>query len=219
MRSVIDYALPVYYHNLTVSDKRRLDQLQYKAAKLTTGALHYTSAEKLNIELGWENIKTRANCLGLSIFHKIVTGATRPLIKTCLPEFLPVIDHNIRQRKIFKHILGNVSFLKPFFPYFSKKWENLPHTVRCNQQDDFKKQIKLSLQPKRYKFLARGHKIGNKLLTQIRVGRSYLGAHSFAISLADSPSCECNFRSESPTHYFLDCPLYTEERRTMPGIL
>ena len=71
------------------------------------------------------------------------------------------------------------------------------------------------LSPKRYKFLAKGNKTENTLLTRIRVGRSHLHSHSFTVGLSDTPACHCTARTESPQHYFLHCPLYTEERRTL----
>ena len=46
VRSIIDNALPVYWHTLRVSEKNRFEQLQYKSAKIVTGALHLTSREK-----------------------------------------------------------------------------------------------------------------------------------------------------------------------------
>ena len=70
MRSVVDYALPVYYHSLKVTEKALLDKIQYTAGKVVTGALHYTNSAKLDNELGWESIATRADTLGYSVFHK-----------------------------------------------------------------------------------------------------------------------------------------------------
>ena len=55
VRSVIDYALPVYCKTLNQTDLSGLEFLQYRAAKLVTGAFHYSSKDKLNIELGWGN--------------------------------------------------------------------------------------------------------------------------------------------------------------------
>ena len=63
VRSVIDYALPVYYKSLKVTQLARLDNLQYKAGKIVTGAYHFTSKDKLNLELGWETIKERGHLL------------------------------------------------------------------------------------------------------------------------------------------------------------
>ena len=84
VRSVIDYSLPVYGNNSKQTDIARLERLQYRAAKLVTGALHYTSREKLNNELGWESIHKRMQFLGLCIFHKIHLQETRPLVRKCL---------------------------------------------------------------------------------------------------------------------------------------
>ena len=79
VRSVVDYALPLYSNNLKLTDLARLDRLQYKAGKLVTGALHFTSRDKLNIELGWENFQTRIKFLGLSLLQKIHKHETGPL--------------------------------------------------------------------------------------------------------------------------------------------
>ena len=58
VRSIIDYALPIYANNLKLTDLARFDRLQYRAGKIVTGALHLTSRDKLNAELGWENFQT-----------------------------------------------------------------------------------------------------------------------------------------------------------------
>ena len=79
IRSCIDYMLPVYYHTLKQTDKARLDNVQYRAGLLASSALYYTSKDKLNIELGWEKLSDRADFLGLTIFHKIHIGQSRPL--------------------------------------------------------------------------------------------------------------------------------------------
>ena len=66
---------------------------------------------------------------------------------------------------------------------------------------------------------ARGSKLGNTLLTRIRVGRSLLNQHKFTIGHEDSPECLCHFRSESSEHYFLDCFLYSPERQTLFSLI
>ena len=40
VRSVVDYALPIYSNNLNLTDLAHLDRLQYRAGILVTGALH-----------------------------------------------------------------------------------------------------------------------------------------------------------------------------------
>ena len=68
IRSVIDYGLCIYYHNLKQSDVYRLNQIQYRADKLIAGALHFTSSLKLNSEVGLEELSDRAKFL----FFKVV---------------------------------------------------------------------------------------------------------------------------------------------------
>jgi hypothetical protein len=47
VRSEIYYAF-LFANNLKLTDLVRLDRRQYRAAKLVTGALHFTSREELN---------------------------------------------------------------------------------------------------------------------------------------------------------------------------
>ena len=117
IRSVIDYGLPIYYHNLKQSDIYRLNQIQYRAGKLVSGALHFTSSKKLFLELGWEELSCRAKYLGLSMFHKIHLGLTRPLVKSCMPS-LRVNRNNTRVTISYERFpQKSVQFSKSFFYY------------------------------------------------------------------------------------------------------
>ena len=132
VRSVIDYALPVYCKTLNQTEIARLEQIQYRAAKLVTGALHLTSKDKLNSELGWETIQKRSELLGLNFFHKIHLHETRPLIRNCMPKLDFEREHFLRSKGgyiPFKNI-GN-KFKTSFFPHHSELWNNLPkkHSV------------------------------------------------------------------------------------------
>ena len=84
VRSIIDYPLPTYADTLKVTELARLERIPYKAAKIVTGALHFTNQDKLNLDLGWESIKQRIDFLGLCFFHKIHRQETRPLIRSCM---------------------------------------------------------------------------------------------------------------------------------------
>ena len=70
----------MFWHTLQVAKKNPFEQLQYKYAKIVTGALYITSKDKLNLELGWGSIETRANILGITLFHKPLLGNQQPLI-------------------------------------------------------------------------------------------------------------------------------------------
>ena len=216
VRSVVDYALPVYCNTLKQTELSRLENLQYRAAKLVTGTFQFTSRDKLNLELGWETIKNRSDNLGLKMFHKIHSHETRPLIRSCMPK--PDIGNksNLRSKGGYKPFenLG-VKFKNSFFPHTTHLWTSLPQNVRTMSVSDFKEYIDKESKPPKYKHFSRGNKISNSLLTKLRVGRSDLNQHKFTIGLIDSPQCDCHFREESTSHYFLDCFLYVPERQVL----
>ena len=220
VRSVIDYALPVYYKSLKLTDLARLNNIQYKAAKLVTGASHLTNKDKLNLELGWESISERGDILSLNFFHKIHLGETRPLIKTCMPKVNLGTSTQTRSSIgyiSYKHKGAN--FEKSFFPNTLKLWKKLPKNMKCKNLSDFKTDIKQKFKPPRYKHFSKGQKLGNCLLTKIRVGRSDLNQHRFTVGLSDSPNCLCHFKTENPEHYFIDCFLYSLERRILFSLI
>ena len=216
VRSIIDYGLVVYYQSLNITDKAKFDKIQYSAAKLVTGTLHYSNRDKLNFELGWETIQVRAEILGLSLFHKIHRNETRPLIQQCMPELdinwtSPRIEV---KRKPFSFAPNY--FSNSFFPFFTKKWNKLPKDIKILPTDEFKIKLRTDLKPVKYKHFKYGSKLGCSLLTQIRVGRSYLKSHSFSLGFTNSPACECNnLKCETPTHYLTQCTRFAEHRRTL----
>ena len=114
---------------------------------------------------------------------------------------------------------GGHKFNSSFFPNTTKIWNSIPKEIQVLNLPDFKNSMKKMFKPKRYKHFARGSKLGNILLTRIRVGRSDLNQHKFTVGHVDSPECLCHFRSESPEHYFPDCFLYEPERQILFGLI
>ena len=215
IRSVIDYMLPVFYHTLRPNEANRLIQIQYKAAKLVSGSLHFTNRLKLEEELGWESLSTRADFLGLSLFHKIHLHETRPLVRNCMPSIAPGNGPRTKGNYTLFPNHGD-KYSNSFFPYFTKLWNNLPQKIK-GQYDllEFKNELKIKLKPKKYKHFFRGGKLGNSFLCQLRVGRTYLNSHSYAIGHAESPTCLCHHPNETTSHFVLSCFLYQEERRLL----
>jgi len=79
--------MPVYFNALKQTEISQLNILQYTSAKLVSGALHISSAAKIDKDLGRETLTDRAKCLGLSVFHKIHRSETRPLVREYMPEY------------------------------------------------------------------------------------------------------------------------------------
>ena len=216
VRSVIDYALPIYANTLKQTELARLERVQYRAAKLVTGALHFTSQEKLNIELGWETIKKRIEFLGLSLFHKIHLHETRPLVRKCLTALDFEKRYEVRSKGGYlPYPKYGDKFRNSFFPFISKLWNNLSPSTQSKDLIDFKLQLRVDMKPSKIKCFSNGSKIGNSLLTRFRTGRTYLNLHRYTIGQVDEPTCICHAKEESPIHYMLDCFLYTTERQAL----
>ena len=191
--------------------------MQYRAGKLVSGALHLTNQHKLEQELGWETIQGRAEILGLSVFYKAHFNMTRPLIRSCMtpPENkLTNLRNNGNKRQ--RHPYFGAKHAKSFFPYFTKLWNDLPQEQRHSDFIDFKNYLRLKYKPNKYKFYQTGCKQGNKLITRLRVDRSFFNTHSFSLGFSVSPQCDnCGARQENSQHLLLDCPKYNLIRKTM----
>ena len=71
----------VYFHSSTQVQLARLNKVQYRAGRLCSEALPYTSKAKLEQDMCWKSLANRAHFLSLTVFHKIVLWLTRPLTK------------------------------------------------------------------------------------------------------------------------------------------
>ena len=80
---------------------------------------------------------------------------------------------------------------------------------------DFKEQLKKELKPSKIKHFSKGSKIGNTLLTRIRIERSDLNLHKFTIGHSETTECLCHAKQESSLHFLIDCFLYSGERQTL----
>ena len=213
VRSTIEYGLVLYWHTLKPTQKAQISRIQYRGAKICSGALHFTSQLRLEQDLSWGSIDSRARFLGLSIFHKIHLGASRPLIKSCMPE---INSNNTRSAGLYKKTkYFSQKYNNSFFPLFSEFWSKLGLNLRSEQDMLlFKENLKLSFKPKRQKHYAYGDKHTNALHCRLRVGRSFLKSHSFAINMSPSDRCLCG-EIDTIQSYFLSCFLFQNERQVL----
>ena len=150
---------------------------------------HFTSREKRNLELGWETIEKRADYLGINFF----LYETRPLIRTCLQPFQHPV-YNVRSEGGYQPFKkSGYEVQQIFFSLLFKPLELPPSKWPSKNLVDFKEFTKLKFKPPKIKHYARGNKLGNSLLTKIRVGRSDFNQHKFTIGLPENPECSCHF--------------------------
>ena len=107
-------------------------------------------------------------------------------------------------------------YSKSFFPTYTRAYNKIDKPIRNSNTADFKNQLSRKIKPNKRKHYSHGPKISNTILCQIRVGRSYLKSHAFSIGHADTNTCSCdNTTPETPLHFFINCPRFTEARRTL----
>ena len=214
IRSVIDYGLLLFYGSLNQSDIAKLDRIQYRSAKVVSGALHFTSRIKLDNDLGWESLSDRYELLGLSLFHRIAHNNVRPLLRSLLPK-LKDKKYNTRSNDEYENFLRpNEKYYNSFFPHFTRSWNNLDKVVRDDQDHlSFKANLKLKYKPPKYRHFKYGDKYINSLMCRLRVGRSYLNADSFRIGHSETDLCECG-KKETVAHFFV-CAKYTVQQEAL----
>ena len=108
-----------------------------------------------------------------------------------------------------------LNFKNHFFPYITRIWNNLEVSTQLMGLVDFKCKLKQELKPAKFRHFSKGSKLGNKLLTRIRLERSDLNLHKFTTGHSESSECLCHSKQESSQHYLMDCFLYSSERQTL----
>ena len=77
------------------------------------------------------------------------------------------------------------------------EWSVFETSTQSLALPDFKDKLKIDMKPNKIKHFSKGSKIGNMLMTRIRMDRSDLNLHKFVIGLSDNPICMCHAKQES----------------------
>ena len=109
--------------------------------------------------------------------------------------------------------LGNPS--NSFFPKFAELWSSLDKSTRSSDIPDFKIKVKIIWKPRRLKHFAACNKLANSLHCRLRVGRSFLNSHGFAINLATTDKCSFCNKPETVKHFFFSCTKFKEQQTAL----
>ena len=213
IRPHLDYG-DVLYHNQRADLMKLVERVQYKAALIVSGCWQGTSREKLYEELGWESLSDRRWLRRLTIFYKIKTGLT----PSYLGDHIPIrreINMVLRHRNEITPFIRTERYENSFFPYTISEWKKLDAEAKSKPSVvSFKKYINNNyIRSPGHPLFGICDKYGICLLTKIRVGFSDLRDHrSYHNFNCISPVCCCGLDDETPVHFFLCCPLFTNER-------
>ena len=121
---------------------------------------------------------------------------------------------------------GNIPFImtqynffqNSFFPSAILEWNNLDRNLRNSKSISvFKEKCLISYDLSQIFFFEIHNPKGIKLITRLRLGLSHLREHKFKHGFQDTvhPLFNCGHDIESATHFFLHCPFFINERRTL----
>ena len=193
----------------------RLETMQYTAALAITGTWKGTSREKIYKELGWESLSDRRWYRRLTLFFKIFNGLTPNYLTSLLPETQQQRYDLRNTNHIAMPKQRTDTFKNSFFQNCIGLWNNLEENIRQSASlSIFKSSLIKIIRPKKGEIFGIHDPNGLRLLSQLRVGLSYLREHRFRHNFQDTedPMCLSNDGVEDTAHFMLLCHEYATHR-------
>ena len=215
VRSKLEYS-SILWDNCPEFLSGRLEDVQIRAAKIISGATNRTSHALIYNELGWESLQQRRKVQRLSTMYNIVHGKTPTYMMDPIPEAVNH-EYNLRRQEEIPGIRANTAgFQRSFYPRTIWEYNKLDKQIRqAPSLNVFKDKLK-DTKHKPPDWYYEGNRKWAIHHARIRMLCSSLNDHLFShLHVADSPECPCGKDRETSRHYFLECPLYTNERITM----
>ena len=134
VRPLLEYA-NIVFDNCTEHDKSQLENIQYKALLLITGAKQGTSYELLIEETGFQTLNNRRTMQKLLKFHKLVHTKDPVYLSKPLPNTLGN-ERATRASKTHTFTLiktNTIYFSNSFFPDCVRLWNSLNKEIRSIQ--------------------------------------------------------------------------------------
>jgi len=188
-----------------------IEQIQYKAALIVTGAWQGTSREKIYNDLGWEFLQNRRSARKLCLLYE-VQKKNFPLY---LAKVLDPLKYNINSRFYNRFILKLMHFRTNFvkatcLPAAIRDWNSLDITIKTSvSKMAFKYKIFKQIRPPKKSYFGVSKDVG-RYISQLRMELSPLRAHKFKYNFRDTPDPFCIVCEsiESTEHFLLHCRSY-----------
>ena len=192
IRSTLDYG-DCLFDNCSITDCRKLEDVQLYAARIVTGAKRYTSHGAIYNEIGWSTLQKRRDAHKLTHFYKICHNLTPLYLSELLP---PDVSTRIRNRYPLRNNFNytpfrwhHTFFRDSFLPSTLLKWNDLPPDVRSVPSlEQFKNYVNAPLKyttPYYYNCIPRPTAV---ILSQMWVDFSNLNSHLYSKNLLSTKS-------------------------------
>ena len=198
-----------------------IENLQYAALRLVTGAKKGTSRELLLKDCGLCTMQNRRTFHKLLKFFLIINHQGPSYLENCLPN-LSGGEHRVTRFKTSKHFrlfyCTSEQFRLSFLPSSVSLWNKLPANIRsCTVLSSFKTKLLkfLCVKTKVPMQFYIGDRTDQINLCQIGLNFSSLNDHLYTKSCIKSPSCSCSAVPGTQQHYFFDCLNYQDQRQEL----
>ena len=214
IRPTLEYA-DIVWDNCNMNEKYKLEQIQYEAAMIVTGATRSCSRAKLIEETGWLSLEKRRYNHRIFTFYKMLKNN----VPTYFKDLLPPTVHQVSQRNLRSgHKLQpprcNTNLYQNSFRIQTiNDWNALPDNIKLiNSNAEFKRYLYKDARVIPPYFYS-GERRCQILHTRLRLGCSTLNSDLFKNHLRDNDSCACG-SPETAEHFLCICSNYDNIRRT-----
>ena len=178
------------YDNCPKYLTNRLEQLQMEAARICTGAMRQTSADKILTEVGWERLECRRKFHIFYMFFKMTNNIAPPyLTSICPPTIASTSRYLTRYSQRIRVPRCKTSLFKKYFlPSTIRHWNGLDINVRnSNSLNIFESKLKLHFRfSPPLSHIYTGNRKASIYHTRLRLGMSSLAAHLFPYGSSDT---------------------------------
>ncbi|CAC5415948.1 unnamed protein product [Mytilus coruscus] len=194
--------------------KDRLEQINYEAGRIVTGATKLTSLQILLKETGWETLRERRKNHKLILFHQMANNNSPAYLSNLVPtNFGQSHPYGTRNAGNVPHMPARTTYYhNSFLPSTVRLWNEIPINIRNSSLYIFKKYLKKTWVVPKYFYS--GSRLGQILHTRIRTESSGLNEHLYRKNLVTDPFCKCR-QIETSEHFLLRCPQYQLLREFM----
>ena len=217
VRSKLEYA-NIIWDNCSKQMADLLESVQYRAAKIISGAINRTSHNIVYQEMGWETLGERRKRQRLKVMYKTMNHLAPSYLQQ---NIRTNANANARYELRHEHNIGTYrartsSFHNSFFPQTIREWNNLDTDIKAaGTLDTFTSKLTIC-HPPVPKWYYKGDRTLSILHAKMRMLCSNLNDHLYShIHVVDSPKCQCGFQRENNKHFLLDCPLFINERQDL----
>ena len=214
--------------NLEATDTllRKVEMIQYNAARIVTGAWFGSDKKELYANLGWESLNNRRImrklCLLHETYHTQKPSYMDDVVNEVRPDVRPAI-RPVRNIPNAENSLENIPYRtdyyhKSFFPSTIRDWNSIDLVgLRCIESKDlFKSEVLKIIRPKKKSIFGLREHNRVRHIFMLRLEHSPLHSHKEAHGFPNTYSgCDVCETEENTEHYFLTCISYCLSRATM----